>query len=254
MEPTVQQSLNILGKFLAYRSIPTLTPQALYEFCGAHRADILIVLGNSLPFTAELAAKLYRQGLCKKLLFSGGIGRATELLIKLSGFGGHISQTTPVSEAEILAQIAMNASVPKADIILEPDSTNTGENVLFSLALLKERRIPANQIIMIQDPLLQLRAYATFQAHLLPGIPLISYAPFIPCFDENLTLKLSPEISGLWDFSRYIELAAGEIMRLRDTQTGYGPNGKGFIAHVTIPKEAEAAFRVICEAYPEDIQ
>lgn len=34
----------------------------------------------------------------------------------------------------------------------------------------------------------------------------------------------------------------GEIPRLRDDADGYGPNGRGFIAHVDIPPEVEAAF------------
>ena len=46
----------------------------------------------------------------------------------------------------------------------------------------------------------------------------------------------------MWQPKRYIDLLMGEIPRLRDDADGYGPNGRGFIAHVDIPSEVEAAF------------
>ena len=46
----------------------------------------------------------------------------------------------------------------------------------------------------------------------------------------------------MWQPKRYIDLLMGEIPRLRDDADGYGPNGRGFIAHVDLPPEVEAAF------------
>jgi hypothetical protein len=46
----------------------------------------------------------------------------------------------------------------------------------------------------------------------------------------------------MWDIDRYINLLMGEIPRLRDDRDGYGPAGKGFIAHVDIPADVEKAF------------
>ena len=37
----------------------------------------------------------------------------------------------------------------------------------------------------------------------------------------------------------------GELPRLRDDVNGYGPAGRDFIAHVTIPDEIEAAWQVL---------
>jgi hypothetical protein len=34
----------------------------------------------------------------------------------------------------------------------------------------------------------------------------------------------------------------GEIPRLRDDKDGYGPQGRGFIAHVDVPGHIEAAW------------
>ena len=37
-----------------------------------------------------------------------------------------------------------------------------------------------------------------------------------------------------------MELLLGEIRRLRDDESGYGPQGAGFIGHVDIPPIVEA--------------
>ena len=42
---------------------------------------------------------------------------------------------------------------------------------------------------------------------------------------------------------RHISLLMGEIPRLSDTPDGYGPRGKGYIAHVDIPPDVENAWR-----------
>ena len=46
-----------------------------------------------------------------------------------------------------------------------------------------------------------------------------------------------------------MQLRMGEILRLSDDEDGYGPNGKGFIAHVEIPMEVRNAFDVLCKEY-----
>lgn len=48
--------------------------------------------------------------------------------------------------------------------------------------------------------------------------------------------------AGLWAPQRFLDLLLGEVPRMRDDAAGYGPAGKGFIAHVDIPQEVEAAF------------
>ena len=48
-----------------------------------------------------------------------------------------------------------------------------------------------------------------------------------------------------------IQLALGEIPRLRDDEQGYGPRGRGYIVHVDIPEEVERAWERLAAAYPE---
>ena len=56
-------------------------------------------------------------------------------------------------------------------------------------------------------------------------------------------------IWGMWEIDRYISLLMGEIPRLSDDENGYGPKGKGFIAHVDIPSEVRNAFDELCNEY-----
>lgn len=69
--------------------------------------------------------------------------------------------------------------------------------------------------------------------------------------DEVSSPHLMPELhssvpdirsSDLWDDQRFYDLLMGEIPRLRDDGNGYGPKGRGFIAHVDIPDDVEAAW------------
>ena len=49
--------------------------------------------------------------------------------------------------------------------------------------------------------------------------------------------------------NRYITLLMGEIPRLSDTENGYGPEGKNYLAHVDIPEEVNNAFNELKKQY-----
>lgn len=58
----------------------------------------------------------------------------------------------------------------------------------------------------------------------------------------------------MWDLERYITLLMGEIPRLTDDPEGYGPKGKGFIAHVEIPLAVRNAFLELRQEYTDSIR
>lgn len=84
-------------------------------------ADVCIVFGNrDLALSARRAAELYHRGLFKQIVVSGGVeDRASGLL-----------------QAEYLGDELVRRGVPAKAILKENMSTNTGENVQFSMALL----------------------------------------------------------------------------------------------------------------------
>lgn len=46
-----------------------------------------------------------------------------------------------------------------------------------------------------------------------------------------------------------MSLLLSEVPRLRDDAQGYGPKGRGFIAHVDLPEEVGAAWQRLAERY-----
>ena len=65
-------------------------------------------------------------------------------------------------EAERFARIAMNMGVPRENILIEKNSTNTGENVQFTRRLVEEQGLDLQTFILVQKPYMERRAFATF--------------------------------------------------------------------------------------------
>lgn len=111
------------------------------------KADCIVGFGNFNTDIARRAADLYHQGFAPKILFTGGLGRNTEGLL-------------PEPEAMRFAKVAMEAGVPEADIILEPNSTNTKENILFTREKLAHLGIPHGRILGVHQPFMERRIMA----------------------------------------------------------------------------------------------
>ena len=73
-------SLNMLISFLAKRDLAKLSKEDLNKQFGIAQVDLLILLGNSIPYIAEMAAEAMLNGVSKELLIVGGIGHSTEYL------------------------------------------------------------------------------------------------------------------------------------------------------------------------------
>ena len=114
------------------------------------KADCIFVLGSHDIRVADYSADLYLKGLAPYIIFSGGLGSLTTNIFEKS-------------EAEIFADIAISKGVPKDKIIIENKSTNTGENVLFTKEILKQRGLDFNSFILVQKPYMERRTYVTFK-------------------------------------------------------------------------------------------
>lgn len=246
-----RNALNYIGSFLSHRNYDCLTTETLKKQFGTSKADVVLVFGNSIPYTAELAAKLYIDGLCKKILFSGGVGHSTSILRENARLKYSLPNIEDKSEAFILAEIVKQyGNVSVEDILIEEESSNSGENASFSLKLLEQKNISYSNVILIQDPLLQLRSFATLQHYLLGRkMNILSFSPFVPYLNEDFHFNNSNEICGIWTLERYIELIIGEIPRLRDDKQGYGPCGRGYITHIDIPKAIEECYNLILKSF-----
>ncbi|KAJ8320956.1 hypothetical protein KUTeg_002543 [Tegillarca granosa] len=112
--------------------------------------DIIIGLGSHDPRVAEEAARLFLDGWAETLMFSGKSGNLTK---------GKWDKP----EAEIFYDIAVSMGVPPTSILLETDSTNTGENFKFCYEKLKQLKIVPKRIIVVQKPHMGRRTFATFK-------------------------------------------------------------------------------------------
>ena len=81
-------------------------------------------------------------------------------------------------------------------------------------------------------------------------IQIVNYAAYsAKVVVENAALAYEQKIWGMWDMERYISLLMGEIPKLSDDENGYGPKGKGFIAHIDIPSDVRNAFEELLNEY-----
>src|SRR5690349_18404465 len=85
------------------------------------RGDIAFVFGtwNARKGSVEKAVELYKNGSVPKMIFSGGMNKETGVV-----------------EGEAMAEEAIKLGVPRSDVLIENKSTNTLENVLFSLEVI----------------------------------------------------------------------------------------------------------------------
>ncbi|KAH8889426.1 hypothetical protein GQ53DRAFT_748157 [Thozetella sp. PMI_491] len=145
-------------------------------------------------------------------------------------------------------------------IVVEDRSTNCGANASESRKVLETFGIHSpRSVIVVQDPTMCRRTVASFEKvyedHASPP-RFVSWPTFVPRVavrgesPEATDIWSSLEFASfdsqgasLWSMSRFVDLLMGEIPRLRDDEDGYGPNGKGFIAHVDVPSVAEAAWK-----------
>jgi hypothetical protein len=214
------------------------------------------LLGNQVVATLTAACCLAQALPNALLLFSGGIGHATRLLVenlRVSDFAPLLDDAaSSLGEAELYALVAQRAfSIPADRIRVEPRSTNGGENARFSLRLLREAGLADAPVILLQDPLMQRRTVLTWLHESEKAgrhSQVLSHPSFIPKVEPgpNAVPRLIPTQSrDPWTFDRYLGMLLGEIARLRDDENGYGPRGKNFLPHVDIPAEVWASYESI---------
>ncbi|MFP4462189.1 MAG: ElyC/SanA/YdcF family protein [Thermotogota bacterium] len=253
---TVIKEINLIADYLASRDLENLSKEDLEKNFGTSKADLLILLGNSDVQSAKLAGQTLVDQVADQLLICGRRGHSTSFLVENVQREASLSdiQTNDKSEAEILYQILMkNFSIDLKKVFLETTSTNCGSNAREALHIVKEKDLKHSLVMLIQDATMQLRTDASFQKEwALEKTTFVNFASRKPQLVlENNQIKLNIS-DPPWSLDRFISLVLGEIPRLRDDPNGYGPKGKGFIAHVDIPVEVEVAFEKIINTLPDE--
>lgn len=249
MTTQIARDLNTVVRFLAAPEIIDLEPSAVEEQIGNVHADLLILLGNSVLHTMDAVAQAYHSGVVDDLFVVGGRGHSTPHLRKAirtdPRYDGHPIDED--SEAEILQGLLVRwHGIDESAITVGTESTNCGANAEEAYDLLAARSANPADVLLVQDPTLQRRTWASFRRvwgearsprfHNAP-----TFIPTVRVGDGTLDFEI-PERAGLWSMERFLSLVMGEIPRLRNDEHGYGPNGRGFIVSVEIPSVVEAAY------------
>jgi len=252
----IAKDVNILAAYLARRDIPALSREALMEKTGAPKADLLILMGGSIPYGCEVAARAYLDGLAERMMIAGGEGHTTPYLRE------HIHRRFPEipvegrAEADVILDFFSRAyGIRQREILRENRSANCGENAAFSLRVARENGLRRKTVLLMQDASMQRRMDAAFRKEWAgEETEFIGYSAVVPqvyADGKGLAFTEASRVWGMWEMDRFLTLTMGEIPRLRDDENGYGPRGKGYIVHVELPSEVEEAFSRLSPVYGE---
>lgn len=189
------------------------------------KADCILVLGSHDTRVAERGAELYLQGWAPLVIFSGGLGRLTK-------------EAWSQPEADLFAQIAIDKGVPSNAILIENQSTNTGENILFTRQLLEQKGLYPQHFILVQKPYMERRSYATFKKH-WPQMDVCVTSP---------QLSMKAYATGALSLEKVIHIMVGDLQRIKIYPQ------KGFQLYQEIPGDVwEAYEKLVALGFDEQL-
>ena len=159
-------------------------------------AGAILVLCSHDTRVAERGAQLFLDGFAPLLIFSGGLGSVTCNLM-----------TEP--EASQFARIAEGLGVSRDRMLLESQSTNTGENVRFTRQLLADSGLAIGSFIVVQKPYMERRSYATFKK-VWPEADIRVTSPQVT-MDEYLSAYTHDSLS----VDDVVSIMVGDLQRIR---------------------------------------
>jgi len=179
-------------------------------------ADLIVGFGHFDLRIARHCGELWQRGLAPRILFTGGVGAG--------------SADLNMPEAEAFADELRNAcpDFPAGNLIIESESTNTGENIRYSLPLLKSAGWKFESAILVATPFRQRRVNQTW-SKVTDGIPHQSAPP-----PSNLAVDIEMFAQKGEDLLAQLP---GEIDRLKTYPA------HGWIDDVPIPSEVLSLMR-----------
>jgi uncharacterized SAM-binding protein YcdF (DUF218 family) len=193
------------------------------------KADLIMAFASSSLASARYAAKLYRQGLAPKVLFSGGETHYRNPVLAKTNFK---------TEAEWFKNEAIHCGVDPEDIVLEKKAGNSSENIKFSYQKLKELNIKTEKIIFTQKPYMMRRVLASLQKQ-WPDKSTI----FIPmCEDitfKQFSYQLPEEL-----ITVHLNTMVGDLQRVIE----YSKTKYNYQTEQEVPKEVYKAYLSLVDA------
>lgn len=196
----------------------------LYVAEEAVKADVVIGFGHFDLKIPRRCAEMYLKGLVSKILFTGGVG------------AGSADFEHP--EAIEFLKLVQNEfpQIPLEDIITEPCSTNTEENLRFTQEVLKKINPKftfgngIHKVLKVSNAYRQRRAYLTC-IKIFPGVQFVN-TPAITSFENEVELYKTKH----QDLLRHL---TGEIERLIKYPK------MGYIVEEKIPEEILREYEIL---------
>ncbi|MEU9867197.1 YdcF family protein [Actinomadura sp. NPDC048021] len=197
--------------------------EILWDYHDLHHAirptDVGIGLGSHDLGVATFAAELYLEGMFPRIVFTGANAPTT-------------IERFPRGEAVHYRDHAVALGVLAEAILVEPEATNTGQNIEFTRRLLAGRGLAVRSATLISRPYQQRRAYSTAEK-LWPELEIVC---------ASRPLPLDEYIASIGDVKRVVDMLVG------DTQRVMVYPDRGFATPQDMPAEVEAAYRRLVEA------
>ena len=195
----------------------------LYDFLSGHKvptekADFLLVLGSHDLMVPVLAAELFAERLAPIVICSGGFGKITR-------------EIWTEEEGKVFAKKCIELGVPKENVFVEDQASNTGENFILSRKVAEARGFDFKSGIIVCKPYMAKRALATGRKQ-WPEIHWAVAVPKIP-FEDYIAKT---------EIEREINVIVGDLLRMKVYAE------KGFQMAVEIPEEVWGAYERLVKA------
>ena len=144
----IVDAINILSNFCGVRDIESLTQTELKNKFNLEQVDVAVLFGGSIIEGGDIFAEVMKNNLAKKYIIAGGAGHTTESLREKMRDVLEKNFSPTITEAELFNQYLLEKFNLHADY-LETKSTNCGNNITCMLSLIKENKIPCENILLI---------------------------------------------------------------------------------------------------------
>ena len=185
------------------------------------KADAIFVLCSLDTRVANRAAELFKAGVASTIIVSGGLGKLTETRFTKS-------------EAQVFRDVLIAEGIPETSIIIEENSTNTGENVQFTWNLLEKLGKSFKSMVLVQKPYMERRTYATFKKQWPDPTTTIQVTSPQISFDRYFTPDMPKDL--------VINIMVGDLQRIKEYPK------LGFQIEQEIPTDVWSAYERLVNA------
>lgn len=181
--------------------------------------SVAVGLGSHDLSVATAAAEAYKAGLVPLIVFTGANSPTSRARF-------------PEGEAVAYREHALGLGVPAEAILVDPNATNTGQNITYSRELLEAAGVEVSSVLLVSKPYEQRRAYATARK-LWPGVEIVC---------ASAPMEFTEYVDSIGDARLVIDMLVGALQRLVIYPR------QGFMIKQDVPGDVAAAYERLCQA------